>query len=239
MSVGTMRRFYKVVTVDAGETGFQVRLDGKPVLTPARHPLLVRSAALAEAIAAEWSAQEQYIRPETMPMMQLACTCADRLTALRGLITDELLNYLPTDLLCYRAESPNDLVARQTALWQPLLDWFTVWSGGVVLPVTTGLVPPPQDPTARDLLRARLDRYDAPTMTALQASVLASGSLVLGLAQIEGKMTAAEVFAASQLDETYQIELWGEDPEATKRRAALAEDLAATDRFLKLSRMTN
>jgi chaperone required for assembly of F1-ATPase len=230
-----MRRVYTRVETRPLENGWGVALDGKPVRTPARRELAVPNAALAAAIAAEWDAQRDEIRPATMPLLRLAATAIDRTAAQRDLVAAETAGYAGTDLLCYRAESPPALAARQDAVWQPLLDWAAL-RYGAALTVTTGIVPTRQSPAALGAFAAAVAAQDDFRLTALHTLTAALGSLVIALALLEGRLDAAAAFAASQLDETFQIETWGEDAEAAARRHALAADIAAAARFIELLR---
>ncbi len=228
-----MKRFYTRAEVAVSDTGFSVTLDGRTVRTPAGHPLVLPHQALAAAVAAEWLAQGKTVKPHEMPMMQLASTALDRVAPSRDMIINEMIRYAGTDLLCYRAESPQDLVERQRAVWQPILDWIDAQIGAP-MPVTTGLLPIAPPDGSVSALRAHITAYDDIRLTALQNAVASMGSLLLGIALVDGHLAAEEAFAASQLDETYQIELWGEDPEATKRREVLRNDIAASARLLEL-----
>jgi chaperone required for assembly of F1-ATPase len=228
-----MRRVYREVTTRPAEGGWGIALDGRPMRTPARHELVVPSAALAEAIAAEWDAQRDEIRPATMPLTRLAATAIDRTGAQRELVVAEVANYAGTDLVCYRADHPPALVARQQAEWQPLLDWAMLrYDAG--LAVTHGILPQPQSPAALKAFAAAVAAQDDFRLTALHAMTGTCGSLVIALALMEGRLDAGAAFAASQLDETFQIEAWGEDAEAAARRRALAEDIDAASRFVRL-----
>jgi chaperone required for assembly of F1-ATPase len=228
-----MKRVYKYVATRAVDSAWGVTLDGRPLRTPAKLDLCVPSEALAAAIAAEWDAQAPDIRPETMPLTRLAATAIDRTAAERDKIVAEVANYAGTDLVCYRAEHPPALAARQEAVWQPLLDWAAGrYDAG--LAVTAGIVPLAQSPASLKAYAGVVAAFDDFRLTGLQATTGACGSLVIALALYEGRLDAEAAFAASQLDETFQIEAWGEDAEATKRREALAADIAAAARFLEL-----
>lgn len=229
----TIKRFYKSAGFAETEGGFAVRLDGKPVKTPAGRALVVPSHALAEAMAAEWEAQETEVKPHSMPLTQLASTALDRVGPERGVILDQLMHYAATDLLCYRADFPPDLVLRQARGWQPLLDWAGS-ELGAALAATEGVIAVEQPVAAMAALRARLDSCDTWRLTVVQAATAAAGSLVLALALQAGRLTGAEVLALSQLDETYQIEQWGEDYEAADRRAVLERDILAAEQLLAL-----
>ena len=231
----TLKRFYKQASAAATEDGFAVHLDGRPVKTPAGRRLAVPFRPLAEAMAEEWEAQVEEIKPHTMPMTQLASTALDRIGPERATILDQLARFADTDLLCYRADFPPDLVKRQTSQWQPLLDWAAELSGGR-LAVTSGVVAVAQPAEAVAALTGRLASYDDWQLTAAQAACAASGSLVLALALVEGRLSGEQTYEISQLDETYQIEQWGEDAEAAARRAALRRDIVAAERLLLLAR---
>ena len=222
-----MKRVYKQAAARAAEGGWGVALDGRPMRTPAKHELIVPSAALAEAIAAEWHAQQDEIHPATMPLTRLAATAIDRTRTQRELVAAEAANYAGTDLVCYRADHP------QHAGWQPLIDW-AMQRYDAALAVTSGIVPQPQSLAALKAFAAAVAAQDDFRLTALHAMTTACGSLVIALALIEGRLDAAAAFAVSQLDETFQIEAWGEDAEAAARRRGLAEDIQAAARFVQL-----
>ena len=231
-----MKRFYEAAAVGAaGGGGFQVELDGRPIRSPAKAPLVFRSQALAAAVAAEWDGQGERIDAASMPLMQLASTAVDLVPAKRADIVDAVSAYAETDLLCYRAEHPQPLVDRQAQAWQPLLDWAAL-QYDAPLQVCAGLMPRPQPPDALRALRSAVEGYDDWTLAALQTVTGACGSLVVALALVEGRIDAAEAFAVSQLDETYQIEQWGEDAESVKRRVNLRADIDGCRRFVDLLR---
>lgn len=228
-----MKRVYRSVETRAVGGGWGVMLDGRPLRTPARRELRVPTGPLAAAIAAEWDAQESDIRPDMMPLTRLAATAIDRTAEKHAEIAAEVANYVGTDLVCYRADRPASLTARQEAIWQPLIDWAAGrYDAGLV--VTAGIVPLAQSPASLRVYAAVVAALDDFRLTALHAATVACGSLVIALALLERRLDAEAAFEASQLDESFQIEAWGEDAEATRRRAALAEDIKAAARFLDL-----
>lgn len=232
-----MRRVYKKAEARPAEGGWSVALDGRPMRTPAKNDLVVPSEALAEALAVEWDAQRDEIRPATMPLTRLAATAIDRTRMQREQVVADTAKYAGTDLVCYRADHPPALIARQEAEWQPLIDWaMRRYDAG--LAVTSGIVPRPQSPASLKAFAAAVAALDDFRLTALHAMTTACGSLVIALALMEGRLDAPSAFAASQLDETFQIEAWGEDAEAAARRRALAEDIAAAEHFVQLLRET-
>ncbi len=228
-----MKRVYKNVAARPVEGGWGVALDGRPMRTPGKTALVLPNAALAAAVAAEWDAQREEIRPATMPLTRLAATAIDRTAPQRDLVVDEIADYAGTDLVCYRADHPPALAARQQMVWQPLIDWATA-RFDAALAITTGIVPARQPPATLRAFAAIVAAQDEFRLTVLHSLTAACGSLVIALALLEGRLDAAAAFAASQLDETFQIEAWGEDAEAAARRRAVAADIAAAARFIAL-----
>ena len=229
------KRVYEAVKVTVADKGHGVALDGRPLKTPARSKFRVPTEALASAVAAEWSAQEERIDPRSMPMTALACTALDLIVPRRGEVVAELAGYGASDALCYQVDRPDALVERQEAVWRPLLDWAAA-ELGAPLRVTTSMMAADQPGEALAALRRSVEDHDDFTLCALSTAVKASGSLVVGLALSRGRLDAEGAFGAGELHETYQIELWGEDPEATRRRDFLRADLAAAERFLAILR---
>jgi chaperone required for assembly of F1-ATPase len=230
---GRAKRFYREVSIREGEGGWRVLLDERPLRTPLKRPVATPHRALAEAIAAEWSAQETEIDPASMPVMRLTATAIDRVIPEREAIVVSLLAYAETDLLCYRAPHPRALHARQQALWQPLLDWVD-GVHGIGLLVSDSILPLQQPAAAIEAAKTHIATLSDELLTALQAAVAGTGSLVLGLGIIHGRIGADEAFAAAMLDETYQNEHWGEDAEALERRRRIGVDLEAIKRYLML-----
>jgi len=230
-----VKRIYRKAEPVPTTGGHGVALDGRLVKTPGRRDLIVPSAALAAEIAAEWEAQQEEIHRETMPLMRLAGATIDRNTAQREAIVRQVADYAGTDLVCYRAAHPPALAARQQAVWQPLLDWAAE-RYVAPLTVTNGVIPSSQPAASLAAFTAAVTAYEGFALTALHAATAACGSLVIALALLEGRLDAAEAFAASQLDESFQIESWGEDKEQRERRAALGAEITAAARLVALVR---
>ncbi len=230
-----MKRFYQQTGIVPAAGGYEVVLDGKPIKTQGKQPMVVPSAALAGAIAAEWEAQQEEIRPAQMPLTRLASTAIDRVAPQREAIMQQIADYAGTDLVCYRAVHPPELAIRQHAVWQPLADW-AAQRYAAPLEITAGIIPIRQPVASLHALAAAVAGHDNFALAALHLLTGTCGSLVIALALTEGRLDAAEAFAASQLDESFQIEAWGEDPEQAQRRAGLTEDIEAAARFLALLR---
>ncbi len=228
-----MKRFYGTVRAVAAAGGHGVALDGKPVRTPAKRPLVVPGAPLAEALAAEWEAQADTIDRQTMPLTRLVCTALDLVPEQRPGLIAEIANYAGTDLVCYRAVEPPALAERQEAAWQPLVTWAAE-RYGARLAVTTGLAPVAQAPAALAALRAAVAGRDDFTLAGLGFATRALGSLVIALAFLDGRLDAAGAAEASLVDEHYQIERWGADPELTAHCERLARDVTDADRLFRL-----
>lgn len=228
-----MKRFYKTASLTETPAGFGVALDGKPVRTPAKLALAVPSQTLAEAIAAEWQAQGDTIDPNSLPFTRLASIALDLVAPRRAQVIAEVAKYAETDLVCYRAEQPPELADRQHASWQPLIDWAAD-RYGAVLTVTSGVVPCTQPAAALDALARAAASYDTFPLAALHLATAVCGSLIVALALIEGEIDAETAFAAAELEESFEIERWGEDEEQAKRRAGLRADIALCARFVNL-----
>jgi chaperone required for assembly of F1-ATPase len=230
-----MKRFYKEAKVTAAGDEFGVQLDGKPLLTPGKRALRVPSRALAEAIAAEWQGQGVTVKPLELPLTRLVSTALDRVEPRSADVIGEIAKYATTDLLCYRADEPRELIERQAQIWQPLLDW-TEARFAAPLTVTQGVFPVAQDLATLAAIERAIAAHDSLQLVALHLATTACGSVVLGLALLAERLSPEEAFAAAALDESFQIERWGEDVEQTQRRAALKEDIALAARFAALLR---
>lgn len=190
-------------------------------------------ASLAEAIAAEWAAQVETVRPLSMPLMRIAATAIDRIGRERDTVVSQIAAYAGSDLLCYRAAGPQPLVRRQGEAWQPLLDWCAR-TYDARLSVTEGVTHVAQPPQALAALHAAVEALDDFRIATLSQLTAACGSLVLGLAVLSRRIDAATAIAASQLDEAWQAERWGLDDEADARRESLGREIADAARFLEL-----
>jgi len=230
------RRFYKSANVVPVEDGWGVQLDGKPLRSPAKRPFVLPTEALAAAIADEWQAQGDKINPHSMPLMQFAATAIDRVADDRTSLIEEIAGYGHSDLICYRATEPETLVRRQEERWQPLIAWLAE-RYDVVLNVATGIVAVEQPPHAFSTFRRVLGACDLYALTAASAMTGCTGSLVIALALTEGRLSPDEAADAALLDELFQAEKWGSDPEAERRRASIRADLAAAKRFHAVSRL--
>ena len=227
------KRFYKTAAAAKVDGGYAVQLDGKSIKTPLGTLLVMPNEVLAGAVADEWNAQGDEIDPKSMDLTPLAGTAIDRVPGVRDDLIEGLLRYGDTDLLCYRSEHPKDLVQRQDAAWQPLLDWAADTLGARLEP-TQGIVPITQAATARAAFKAVLDGYDNWTLAALGELVGISGSLVVGLALVKGHLSVQDALSICHVDEDHQIETWGLDAEAVKRRENVTKDLTAAYRFYEL-----
>jgi len=230
-----MKRFYQKAEPAKRVGGYAIILDGKPIKTPGRRDLLVPSEALAAAIAEEWNAQATEVRAAKMPLTRFATTTVDRVATQRDAIIRQTADYAGTDLVCYRATHPPELAARQQAVWQPLIDW-AVLRYDAPLVVTSGVIPKSQPEESLRAFASAVAEHDDFALTALHVATAACGSLVIGLALTQGHLDAGGAFAVSQLDESFQIEAWGEDAEQAARRRALAADIQAAARFISLLR---
>lgn len=226
MSEWKARRFWTMATTRPAEAGpgFEVLLDERVLHTPAKRALILPTQALADAVAAEWQAQGELIVPQTMPLTRAANSAVEKVAPQFDAVAFMIAEYGGTDLLSYRAAEPAILVARQDADWTPMLDW-AARALDAPLRVTQGVIPVAQDPRVLARLHARVAGLDLWGLTALHDLVTIPGSLILGLAVIEGRIDADTAHRLARLDEAFQAERWGHDAEAEiateERRVAM------------------
>ena len=228
-----MKRFYEQAAWVATEAGFAIELDERPVRTPERALLAVPGAALADAIVGEWRAQGEKIDPASMPMTGLANATIDRVLTAPGDFRGQIAAYGASDLLCYRAEGPTDLVERQGAHWDPLLDWSARELGCHWI-VTNSMMPVDQPALTLAGLRDEVEALDPWLLAGLSKIVTIGGTLVGGLALMKRNIDIERLWAAVTVDELWQAEKWGFDEEAQALLAARYEDYGQAARYCAL-----
>jgi chaperone required for assembly of F1-ATPase len=228
------KRFYDKVEVGAEEGGFAIRLDGRPVRTPARRPLAVPNRALAEALAAEWQAQREVIDPAKMPLTRLTNTIIDGVADQAAAVAAEVEKYLASDLLFYRADTPAGLVARQSEAWDPIIAWARDDLGARFV-LVEGIVHVAQPESALAAASAAIPA-DAWRLGAVHSVTTLTGSALLALALAHGRLSAGEAWAAAHVDEDWNLEQWGRDELALQRRAFRFADMAAAATILAYCR---
>ena len=231
-------RFYRVVSVEStvdttsSHIHFHVLLDGRPVRTPARKPLAVPSLALAEELAAEWRAQATHIDPRTMPLTRLVNSALDGVAGKEAEVRQGILAYAGSDLLCYLAEGPMELVERQSKLWGAIHAWAKQ-TYGIELALGVGVMPVVQQPVMLARIDAALSETSPIELAALHVMTTLTGSALLALAVRKGRISDEEAWSLAHLDEDYQIEKWGEDTEAVTRRQKRWLEMAAAASTLR------
>jgi chaperone required for assembly of F1-ATPase len=224
------RRFYQRAAV--GEDGFLVVLDGRPVRTPARGVLAAPVRALAEALAAEWEAQRDVIDPARMPLTRLANSIIDGVSASQGAVAEEIVAYLGSDLLFYRADAPAGLVRRQAGQWDPILAWARDALGARFM-LAEGVMHVAQP--AHALAAARRAIPQEPwRLGAVHSITTLTGSALLALAVAHAQISAVEAWSAANVDEEWNMEQWGRDELALERRAFRFAEMEAAERVLAL-----
>lgn len=226
------KRFYKDVTVSEADGSHAILLDGRGIKTPARNALAVPTAAIAELVAGEWAGQGEFIDPGSMPITRLANTAIDGIAKDQEAVFQDILKFSTTDLLCYRADAPEGLVARQAASWDPLIEWAAEDLGARFI-LIEGVIHQEQAAAAVEAFSERLRRYDTPMQLAcLHTMTTLMGSAILTLALADGRISLDEAWALAHLDEDWTIEHWGSDFEAEHRRAARLAEMQAAGRAL-------
>ncbi len=212
-----MKKFYKEAKVEGLKAPFKVELDGRVMKTPLKSVLEIPSKALAKEIAAEWNAQDEFIETSAMFLTKYANIAVDQVAAGPEATVDEIVAYASSDLVCYRADTPQGLVDRQSAAWDPVLKWAEdkhklnfICVAGIVYasqPVATLA-------TTHDLL----SKMNAHTLTVIHHLTTLMGSALLAMVMVEGAITADDAWNAAHLDEDWNIEQWGTDDDAIERR---------------------
>lgn len=226
------KRFYTDVGIGEDGGSFVIELDGRRVKTPAKQLLSVPTRAAAELVAAEWRDQVEVINPETMPITRLVNSALDGVANELDAVTDDIVRYAGTDLLCYRAGTPQSLVAAQAAKWDPVISWVADTFGARFI-LVEGVIHRQQPASAIAVFAGALSKYRAPlAVAALHTVTTLTGSALLALAFAEGRITAAQAWTAAHADEDWNIEQWGSDAQAEARRAHRWKDMqAASDMF--------
>lgn len=231
------KRFYKEVSVGGEPPHLSVLLDGRPIKTPSKAQLAVPVMTLAEALVQEWDDQTEEINPATMPLTRLCNTAIDRIAPDPQLVISEMTDFAGSDLLCYRADPQQDLVGRQQAMWDPLLQ-FADEALGARFVAVSGLMHQTQPETALKAISDYLGAQNAFALTAIHNITTLTGSCILALAVHHGRLSGVEAWSAAHVDEDWQIEHWGMDDEGTARRAGNKREFDAALKLLDLLRKT-
>jgi len=218
-----VKRFWKNVSVEPADGGWRVALDGRPIRTQGGAAQVVPTHALADLLAGEWAAQGERVDPSAFPMRDMADYAIDMVAADPAGAAAKLLRFAETDTLCYRADPEEPLHKRQQAVWEPILAAFEAREGVLVARVC-GIVHKPQPPDTLDRLRARLEAFDPFTLAALEVLTSLSASLCIGLSALGPAADAQALWHAAELEEMWQVELWGSDALAEQRRVGRKAD---------------
>ncbi|WP_262695605.1 ATP12 family chaperone protein [Kordiimonas aquimaris] len=228
-----MKRFYDTVAVKELAGVFAVTLDGREIKTPQKQLLAIPVRELAQAVAAEWVAQEDDILPDSMPLTRMSNTALDRVGPRREIVINELVNYAHTDLLCYREDAEQSLIKQQEEHWQTVLDWLD-GEHDIHLLSTSGILPITQNDKAIARLSAIISQLSDFELTAFHALVTGFGSISLGLALIKGFRNFDECWNASILEQSFQEEAWGTDSEVDEKRTELNAEMQMNLTFWRL-----
>ncbi|MCV6548371.1 MAG: ATPase [Cohaesibacter sp.] len=220
------KRFYKEVSVGEEGGAFLVLLDGRSIKSPAKKVIAVPKRMIAERLAAEWAAQEIKIDPATMPLTRLVNSIIDGVEDARGAMLDEIVSYMGNDFICYPASHPERLVERQVLHWQPVLDWAGERLGGKFVQAS-GILAVEQSPGLGKALRAILADLDIFQLGAVHSLMTLTGSALLPFAYWSSHLSRDAMWDAAMVDEDWNVEMWGEDDEATKRRVYRRSDCDA------------
>jgi chaperone required for assembly of F1-ATPase len=226
------KRFYDQVSVGERDGGYAILLDGKPVRTPGREILLLPTAQAARLVADEFAAQKSEIDPVTMPVTRIANSTVDGVAKNPQAVADDIVKYSGTDLLLYRAGSPQALVERQAAAWDPVLDWFRRDLGTRFF-LAEGVMHVEQPAESIEAIRRHLaERTEPLRIAAMHVMTTLTGSALLAMAVEAGALDADSAWTAANVDEDWNVEMWGTDPEAEGRRAFRKADMLAAAKVI-------
>ncbi len=228
------KRFWKEVGVEPEETGFRVLLDARPVKSPAKAPLILPTRSMADAMAEEWRAIDGVIDPTAMPVTRAANSAIDKVAPQFDEVARMIAEYGATDLLCYRAEAPQELCDEQAKAWDPMLDW-SARTLAAPLRWTRGIVHVEQPVESLERLFDEVRRTTPFQLAALHDLVALTGSLVLGLAATRSEFRPEDIWRISRIDEEWQVRLWGEDEEAAEVASRKRTDFLAAYQFWRLA----
>lgn len=228
------RRFYKEVGINGEASGFAILLDGRPIKTPMKQGLLLPNEAMAEAVAEEWRQQGEHIDHETMIFTKLANTALDRVRGREDEIIGEITSYAASDLLLYRATEPQSLSQREEEHWGPCLTWLKE-SHNITFTCAGGIIHVTQEEAELEKFSYLFKSYTPFALTAIHNMTTLTGSAILALTVTKGENTPQAAWQAAHVDEDFQIERWGEDAEAKRRRKTREGDFLAAHQFLKLA----
>ncbi len=235
------KRFYKDVSIEAAASqggndtsGFAVLLDGRSLKTPGKKPFVLPNEGLAELVADEWRAQTDFINPATMPVTKISNSAIDGIVGREAEVLADIVAFAGSDLLCYRADSPVELVKRQADAWNPVLTWAKDTFGANFV-LAEGVMPVAQPEETLAAFAQELSDFSALQIGALHVLTTLSGSAILALAHARGVLNAQAAWAAANIDEDFQIEQWGADAEAAERRQKRWAEFEAASQIVKLA----
>ena len=211
------RRFYRAVAVESVPGGFELRLDGRPLRSPAKAPVIVPRRRIADTLAAEWDSQGDYIFPGSMPVTRIVNTALDGVSSEREAVAAQAAAFIMSDLVCYRAEHPAALVAWQARAWDPVAA-HVERATGFALNTAGGIIAVEQDARLERHMLDRLTRLDDFALAGAASIVTLTGSAALLLCLLDRALDADAVWSAAHVDEDWNIAQWGDDAEAAQRR---------------------
>ncbi len=226
------RRFYKVASVAEQEGAFALLLDGKAARTPGRKPLSVADRAVAEALAAEWDGQGEHIDPAAMPLTRIVNSAIDRVAGEMPAVRAEIVKYAGSDLVCYRGGEPQTLVEAQEAAWSPVLAWAREALGARFV-LVEGIVAVAQPAESLAAVAAAVADLDPLRLAAVHVVTTLTGSAIIALAVLHGRLSAEAAWTAAHVDEDWQMTQWGRDELALQRRAARWQEMEAAALILR------
>lgn len=234
MTEWALNRFWTSVDIKDHVHGFCVTLDGRPVKTPGKHDLVLPTRRFAHAVAAEWQAQDGQVRPDTMPFTRAANTAIERVAPQRDEVIAMLAEYADTDLICYLAQAPIELITKQTEIWEPIRQWASQ-ELGLNLQPRSGVMPVSQAPEVVPKTNQILQTFSSNQLVGIHDLIAISGSAVIGLAVVYDHLSIDAAWRAARVDEDWQMSQWGVDEDAESQAAFKRQEFVQAEKTFRLS----
>ena len=228
-----MKKFWEKVSIKKiSSDSFCVMLDKRILKTPLKRDLILPNLNLAEEIVKEWDQDSKKINTESMIFYGLISTSLDKIIDNKNLYINDILDYVDTDLICYRAESPKELVELQKNKWDPIILFIEKYIG-IKVQVFQGIFPKKQHTTVHTKLTNLINQFSIFEISVLHRITNITGSIFLSLCVLKKDISKKEVFELSVLDELWQSENWGFDEEISQKRKEISIELNRSIFFLE------
>ena len=231
-----MKKFWKIVQVKKKlKNSFEILLDKRILKTPMQKDLIFSNYKIAKETALEWDIDEKEINTENMVFYGLISTAIDKISNDKVSYIDNVLGFINTDLICYRADKPNELIDLQNSSWNPIISFIKKYID-VELKFFIGVMPSKQSLEIFNRLKTLINSFSDIEISALHRMTNLTGSIFISICILKGDVLKNEAFELSFLDELYQAKNWGVEQESLDKRDKIAKELNRIISFVELIR---